>query len=318
MHADKELLERLDQKLQIIRDRVQSVAGGYSNGMVLWGEGGTSKSFTVLEVLKASGKPFMLSNSRLTAKGLFELLRDYPDVVHVIEDAETLLGDKNAYEVLRSALWGQEGEDGLQERPVDWKIGGKREQVIFTGGVILVANCRMDDNPKARAIKTRIPCLQFQPTNEEVAALMRRIASQGHRHGQDFLSPEECVEVAEDIIARSNRLQRNLDLRLLVNTFNDRLQWANGDSETHWRDMLRSRMQERVVAPAGNYVPRSVQKANELEIARRVANLPRQERFATWKKETGKSESAMYRRLKELGHESSHYSHFSQQRWTDN
>jgi hypothetical protein len=98
--SDKKLLEVLEDKLQLVRDRVRGVAEGYANGFYLWGEGGTSKSYTVETTLKSLGRPYKLSNSRLTGKGLFELLRDFPDVVHVLEDVETLFADKNSFGVL--------------------------------------------------------------------------------------------------------------------------------------------------------------------------------------------------------------------------
>src|SRR5262249_40116526 len=81
-----------------------------------------------------------------------------------------------------------------------------------------------------------------QPTNEEIAALMRRIARQGHRHGPHRRPPEECLEVAQEIIARSQRLERNLDIRLFVNGGKDRLQWKNGASVTPWVEPLESRL----------------------------------------------------------------------------
>jgi hypothetical protein len=187
--VNEKLLECLDYKLQQIRDRTRGVAEGFSNGLYLWGEGGTSKSYTVEKTLQALGKPYKLSNSRITGKGLFELLRDHPDAVHVLEDVETLFADKNSFGVLRSALWGQAGEDGYQERLVVWQTARGREEVIFTGGIILIANCSLDNLPQLRALKTRITPLHFVATNEEVAAHMRRIAAEGHRHGPYRLTP---------------------------------------------------------------------------------------------------------------------------------
>lgn len=303
MLNEQELLESIENKLQQVRDRVQGVAEGYINGFFLWGEGGTSKSYTVEEALQTLGRQYKLTNSRLTGKGLFELLRDYPDVVHVLEDVETLFSDKNSFGVLRSALWGQAGEDGIQERPVVWQVSGRRDEFIFTGGIVLIANCRLDDIPQLRALKTRIVTMHYQPTNEEVAVLMTQIAKRGHRHGPFSLSSEECLEVAQAIIARSKRLQRNLDLRLLVNTCKDRLQWANGASQTHWLDLLDSRMKERAV-PLGS---RAGQKAQEVEIASRIAGMPFQERLDTWIRETGKSQAALYRRLEDAKRSSSQF-----------
>ena len=55
-----------------------------------------------------------------------------------------------------------------------------------------------------------------------------------------------------------NYERAHLDIRLLVNTFNDRLQWAHGLSETHWLDLLDSRMRQRTL-PITN-APRGVRE----------------------------------------------------------
>ena len=280
----------------------------------MWGEGGTSKSYTVEQALRELGTHYRLTNFRLTAKGLFQLLRDFPDAVHVIEDAETMFADGNTAGVLRSALWGPGGRDGRQERTVCWQTGQLRDEFTFAGGVIVLANCGLDDLPQLRAIKTRVPCLQYAPTNEEVAALMRVIARKGHRWGPHHLAPDQCLEVAEAIIERSTRLARNLDLRLLVNTFCDRLQYENGAAQTHWRDLLESRMRERIIPPAGEVGVRAAQKSKEFEVLRNIAALPAAERLAIWQKETGKSQAALYRRLTELNAGDSHFSQSAGQR----
>jgi hypothetical protein len=298
--ADEARLASLDEKLQLVRDRTRGVAEGYANGLYLWGEGGTSKSYTVESILKDEGRPYKLTNSRITGKGLFTLLRDFPDVVHVLEDAETMFGDKTSHGVLRSALWGQVGRNNKQERVVSWQTGPLRDEFIFVGGVILIANCRLDDVPQLRAMKSRIACLQFQPTNEEVAAKMKEIARYGHTYGAHSLPSDSCLEVAFEIISRSQRLRRNLDLRLLVNTFQDRLQWENGSAETHWVDLLESRMSERTVTLSRRPETRNAKKAREVEVVRSLQALAPVDRLSAWTKETGKSQAAMYRRLSDL------------------
>lgn len=295
---DAPLLASLEQKLQLVRDRVQGVAEGYHTGFYLWGEGGTSKSYTVEETLKALGTPYKLTNTQTTPRGLFDALRDFPDVVHVIEDCETMFNNERMFGILRSALWGQAGPDGKQERGVCWQTANGREEFLFTGGVIIIANCRLDDIPQARALKTRLACLHYAPTNAEVAALMRHIAGKGHTFGPHRLTPEECREVADAIIDRSARLTRNLDLRLLVNTYQDVLQFKNGAAETHWRDLLDSRMAERVTPPVHPVGMRARRNAQEAEVAGRIAHLPVAERLAAWQAETGKSRAEMYRALR--------------------
>ena len=86
------------------------------------------------------------------------------------------------------------------------------------------------------------------------------------------------------------------DLRLPINTFRDRLQYEAGAAESHWLDLLESRMKGR--ATEGRHrESRAEQQNRELEVARTMASLPRKERLVEWKRQTGKSEPAMYRAL---------------------
>jgi hypothetical protein len=211
-----------------------------------------------------------------------------------------MFNSEPAYNVLRSALWGQTGPDGRQERVVDWQTAKGTENFLFTGGVIITANCRLDDSPLARALGTRVDCLEYKPTNAEVAALMRHIAGRGHTFGPHVLPPGQCLEVADVIVARSARLTRNLDLRLLVNTLQDRLQYELGQAEVHWTDLLECRMQGRAVPPTRPLT----RVRRERDLALSIAHLPRPERLARWQAETGKSQASMYRVLNAVSQDS--------------
>lgn len=300
MVSDAELLASLEEKTQLLRDRTRGVAEGYANGLYAWGEGGTSKSYTVEQTLKDAGKPYKLSNSRVTGRGLFDLLKLHPDLVHVLEDAETLFADRNSFGVLRGALWGQTGQGGKQERIVCWHTAKRADEFVFTGGLIITANVALDDIPELRAVKSRIASVHFLVSDEEIAAKMRELARRGHSRAGSSLSPDQCREVADEIVSRSARLRRNLDLRLLFNGFNDRLQFEDGHAETHWHDLLDSRLKERVIDRPHVGI-RAQKKEGETEVARQIAHLPGPERLAAWRERTGKSRAALYRRLADLG-----------------
>jgi hypothetical protein len=75
---------------------------------------------------------YELHNSRLTGRGLVESLADHPTDIHVIEDAETLLEDKRAWGVLRSALHSQ-SKKKPPERRVTWRAHNVNIDIIFTG-----------------------------------------------------------------------------------------------------------------------------------------------------------------------------------------
>ena len=217
--SDAELLASLESRLKLVRDRTRGVAKRFANGFYLWGEGGISKSYTVENTLNQLGKAYKVSNSRLTGKGLFELLLDFPDTIHILDDVETLFKDKNSFGVLRSAALGS----GRQR----WSPGAAGSCRQVTPGAARSSSSLVASSlsPTARSITflelraslgTRLSPLQHKPTNEEVAALMRQIAMRGQQNGPHVLPPDDCLEVAAEIISRSQRLERNLDLRLFV------------------------------------------------------------------------------------------------------
>src|SRR5271156_328659 len=119
--TDRMYLEMLEANLQIIRDRTRSVARRYRNGLYLWGEGGIGKSYSVISELDRLKIDYILTNSRLTGRGLFDLLAEFPTHLHLLEDCESLFRDPNACGVLRSALWGQTNTEHGQDRRVSWR-----------------------------------------------------------------------------------------------------------------------------------------------------------------------------------------------------
>jgi hypothetical protein len=295
---DQAALDRLENKLAVVRDRTASVALGYTTGFFVHGDGGTCKSHTVLQELARLKADYKLFNSRMTGRGLFDVLREYPDSVHVLEDMERIHRDTMAQGVLRSALWGQQRGD-RQERLVTWNAHRCNLAFYFSGGIIMISNRPLDDLPELRALATRTNPVLLRASNRELAALMRHVAVKGYCHHGSRLEPEACLEVAEYIIRHCFSTNRNLDMRLLINSFADRLQWEAGETTCGWRDMVDCRLLEQIV-PARE--TRDQRKERELEVARRIQNLPRAERLRLWREETGgSSEASLYRRLGELG-----------------
>src|SRR5205823_1684878 len=106
------------------------------------------------------------------------------------------------------------------------------------------------------------------------------------------------------VLAESLSLHRPLDLRLLIGSFGDFLQWQEGDAGVHWQDMVASRVRKRPTGFKAEVVlgTRASRKQAEQEIAREImaATADREERLRLWRGRTGKSESALYRRVGEL------------------
>ncbi len=235
-------LAAYEAKLQLVKDYTKGVALGFSNGFFLYGTGGIAKSFTVLGELQRLGTDFKLFNSRMSGRGLFEALAEYPAAVHVLEDMERVVKDKDAQGILRSACWGQRGDDGKQMRTITWATARGVESIVFSGGIIMLSNRPLDDLPELKAIKTRISHLHLEVTDAEIAAQMRRLARNGYRHDGKEMTGDECETVCDFVILESQSKLCHLDMRLLDNAFRDYLQWREGHSSCHWQTLVATRL----------------------------------------------------------------------------
>jgi hypothetical protein len=304
---DRNHLKQFEMKLQVVRDRTVQVAKRYITGFFLHGPGGIGKSYTVEEELKRLKIPYVLSNSRMSGRGLYDTLKRSPGAIHVLEDMERLVRDPDALGVLRSATWGQRrhGGKGRRERKVTWTIHGRDDEIIFTGGIIANSNRPLLDVPELNAFRTRVPVMHLQASAAELIAMMKKLSLRGYRHEDKVLTPQECWEVCEFIIEESQSLHRPLDLRVMDNSFMDYLAWRDGVVGCDWRDLVASRLQERTPdfrEPVAIRGRRAARKQTELDIAREIlaSTEDGQERLRLWKERAGKSQSAFYRRRDEL------------------
>jgi hypothetical protein len=303
--SDRRFLDELEKKFQIVRDYTQSVAQGRTTDFYLFGAGGCGKSYTVTRQLKELDVPYKAYNSRMTGRGLFNALERFADAIHLLEDMEGLFRDGGARGVLRSALWGDgpTRAAGPIERQVTWTTFRMEHSFVFTGGLIMIGNRPFGDLPELEAVKTRIAYMQLTISDNEIMALMRHIASEGYGNAEERMDAPECLDVCEHVIGQCRGLNRMLDMRMLVNSFEDYLQWRDCRSGCHWRDLVSARVKERptMISETHNATARSAQQQHELAVARRLLGMEnRQERFSIWQEEVGKSEQSMYRRLNQV------------------
>ena len=297
-------LEAYLASMNVLRANVAQVVSGLKTGLLVTGPGGTGKSYTILDELKRLDADYALSNSRMTGRALFETLQRAPKTLHLLEDMETLLKDKNALGVLRGALWGQgeTDETGRQKRFVTWSTAKKHERLLFTGGIILVLNGSVNDSPELGAIATRIGEIRIEPSNEELAEVMRDYAQAGHTHGSQVMSGEECQEVVEFLIGEAARRDLRLDLRVMRRAFSHYLHGRDGDSGVGWQTLVETDLAGRP-ARAGKRLTRKQQKEVYLSLVAELygRDLSTRERIAAWAQTTGKSRAVFYRHAGELG-----------------
>ncbi len=289
---DKELVQDFRILLDRIRDRVRGVAEKYQNGTYLVGRAGASKTFTVLEQLKALDVPWAYRNSRMSTWGLFTFLETHPEHVCVIDDISTLFKQPQALQIIMAALGGDIG----QPRPVHFAARNKNERKSFqfNGGIIAISNVPLHRDPLADAVASRIPMLEHEPSDQMMEAFMRYLALRGY----EDLSPSECLLVTSFVIEKSRDCDRRLDLRSLSKGLNDYRLDKHGKANRSWRELIESSMKQ--VFTEEEFIPmgRTHEQARSSEIAldlfRRFPR-DREAREAEWTKRTGKSSTTLYR-----------------------
>lgn len=296
-------LDELNSRILVVRDRVRGVALGHHTGFYLFGRAGTSKTYTVKKTLDELEVKYEYLDGHLTPMGMFDLLATYHDRVIVLDDVSQIFADKKAIQILLAALGNQ--PDDRHTRIVKYRRQGHDQTVRFTGGIIAISNLELHSQPLLEALKSRVHYLKYSPTDEQIAALMMEVAKKGWPSDDQKLTTDECREVATFLIAESQRINVRLDMRMLVDkAFPDFLQHRDGDCEAHWKDLIRTSLEEQMVELTHTKAEESSRQAckeQEQEIVREImATLSdRHQQLAEWTARTGKSERAFYRRLKE-------------------
>lgn len=287
---EQELLQTFDKKLQLIRDRVTSVVCKYASGVYFVGRPGTSKTHTVRDQLGLHDVPWLYQNARMTPMGLFETIAEHPDHIIVLDDIVSLFNNDQTMQILMAALDGEP----TKPRSVKYRTKDTKQTVLFTGAVIAISNIPLRSDPLARALGSRIAILEHEPSDAEIAAFIRKLAKDGFAG----LSPDDCIDVAEFIVAETRECDLRLDLRHFSKALQDLRQYQNGHSRTPWQDLVRTSLQKLATEPVG-----TLPKKNEIEIQRqKVRDAIRKhptDRVAQCKA-TGLSRSTFYIRRKEV------------------
>jgi hypothetical protein len=161
----------------------------------------------------------------------------------VIEDCEALFGDKNAVALLRAALHSQDDSKPMKRR-LTWSVRPRRLETIFVGGIIITANTSINHVPALVAIKTRIGHFELKVSPEQVHAKMRHEALKGFTFGDDCMTPRECRQVVDFLIAKQQEAKLDPDLRLLKRAYRYYLHWVSSSKLLHGKDLIETALRE--------------------------------------------------------------------------
>lgn len=223
----------INERFDFLAELTNMVIDGTAVSLLITGQGGLGKSFTVNSCIKAAGLTYTtdfqveeeddeeydptLNTADVhvikgfsTAKGLYRTLWENNGKLVVFDDCDSILKDANALNLLKGAL------DSYDERWISWNAEAKfgddlPRKFLFTGRIIFISNKNQEDIDGA--IKSRSLRVDVSMTRSEVVERMSVIAF------SDSFMPEISAEFKRDAISFIDEVKEqatNLSLRELI------------------------------------------------------------------------------------------------------
>jgi hypothetical protein len=165
----------INDRFKIFGDMAKMVINGYTSSLVVVGEGGLGKTHAVKQAIKDCvlyENEYVFFKGYSTARGLYNTLYDNNGKLIVFDDCDSILEDKVALNILKSAL------DSYDEREISWmaKMNKSDEypsKFKFTGRVIFISNKKKASIDQA--VLSRSLCVDLDMTQDDKIERMRHI-----------------------------------------------------------------------------------------------------------------------------------------------
>ena len=193
----------INQRFQFLNDLTTMVVNNTTPSLIVTGEGGLGKTHSVTETIKSndlSEDRYVFFKGYSTARGLYNTLYDNNDKLIIFDDCDSVLDDKVALNILKSAL------DSYEKRTISWmaKMNKNDEyphQFEFTGRIIFISNKSISAVNEAIRSRSLTVDLTMTPSDkiERMSAILENILPEYQlefkKEALGFLS-EVCNEVS--------------------------------------------------------------------------------------------------------------------------
>jgi hypothetical protein len=136
----------INKRFEFLQDLTSMVVNGHTPSLIVTGDGGLGKTFTVNKTIQSCGlqpSQWISFKGYSTARGLYNTLFDNNGKLIIFDDCDSVLVDKVALNILKSAL------DSYETRKITWmskmhKSDEYPNQFEFTGRIIFISNKNSD------------------------------------------------------------------------------------------------------------------------------------------------------------------------------
>ena len=219
----------INHRFGFLEQMVRMVINGTSVSLVVTGEGGLGKTYTVLDQLAkkhlVEDNQYIHVKGYATARGLYRLLYENCDKIIVFDDCDSILEDKVALNLLKGGL------DSYDKRIIKWIIKTPDESLPdsfeFLGRIIFISNKSMDS--VHQAILSRAMSVDLTMGREDKILRMKGIL----KNIKPFV-PMEIKQECLDLVTEYAGYTKDLNMRTLLKTIDFRL---DPDNSENWRDL---------------------------------------------------------------------------------
>lgn len=219
----------INQKFMFLENMVRMVIKKTTVSMVITGEGGLGKTFTVKQELAkkglTEGLEYTIIKGFSTARGLFRTLYENSEKLIVFDDCDEILKNDVAKNLLKGAL------DSYDERRISWVTSQELPDLptsfLFEGQIIFISN--LSQHKIDQALLSRSMSIDLSMKTDVKIERMRAIIDKIKPSVPIHLK-EECLE----LISEHKEQCADLNMRTLIKTIDIRV---DPENEEIWKDM---------------------------------------------------------------------------------
>ncbi len=200
----------VNQKFSFLNSLTTMVVEDITPSLICCGAGGLGKTFSVTSTIQDNDleeKDYIFIKGYSTARGLYNTLYDNNGKLIIFDDCDSVLEDKVAINILKSAL------DSYETRTITWSARMNKNDVYpqsfnFTGRIIFISN--KDKSKIDGAILSRSLTVDLSMTPDEKIQRMEYILPN--------ILPEYELKIKKDALKflSDNKESNNLNLRTLI------------------------------------------------------------------------------------------------------
>ena len=218
----------INQRFNFLNKLTKMVIYDITPSLIVTGEGGLGKTHSVSEAITSTGledDDYVFFKGYSTARGLYNTLYDNNGKLIIFDDCDSVLEDKVAVNILKSAL------DSYEKRTISWMAKMNKndeypQQFNFTGRIIFISNKSKEDMNEAILSRSLTVDLTMTP-NDKIDRMSAILGS---------ILPEYTLEAKKEALdfLKTVKDEVSLNMRMLIMVTKMRATYPS-----NWRDMAK-------------------------------------------------------------------------------